>query len=173
MKNLEKLTNIIESILFVSGTQVAICDIAEKLEVTDKEINSCVKILQEKYIQKMSDATQVLAYAAVDASNMLKTKALVVSTMSGISAKKVSIYRPFSPIVVMTPYKDVAVSLSLNWGVIPVVVKEFNSIDEIIENAKEEVRKIMDIEKEDKIIITGGFPVLNARSTNFMKIEEM
>ena len=49
MKNLEKLTNIIESILFVSGTQVAISDIAEKLEVTDKEIMSCVKSLQDKY----------------------------------------------------------------------------------------------------------------------------
>ncbi len=49
MKNLEKLTNIIESILFVSGTQVAISDIAEKLEVTDKDILNCVKILQEKY----------------------------------------------------------------------------------------------------------------------------
>ena len=49
MKNLEKLTNIIESILFVSGTQVAISDISEKLEVTDKDIASCVKILQEKY----------------------------------------------------------------------------------------------------------------------------
>ncbi len=49
MKNLEKLTNIIESILFVSGTQVAISDIAEKLEVSDKDILSAVKILQDKY----------------------------------------------------------------------------------------------------------------------------
>ena len=49
MKNLEKLTNIIESILFVSGTQVAISDIAEKLEVTDKEILKAVDILKEKY----------------------------------------------------------------------------------------------------------------------------
>ncbi len=49
MKNLEKLTNIIESILFVSGTQVAISDIAEKLEVTDKQINEAVKVLKEKY----------------------------------------------------------------------------------------------------------------------------
>jgi segregation and condensation protein B len=49
MKNLEKLTNIIESILFVSGTQVAIADIADKLEVTDKEINDAVKALKEKY----------------------------------------------------------------------------------------------------------------------------
>ena len=49
MKNLEKLTNIIESILFVSGTQVAISDITEKLEVSDKDVMSVIKILQEKY----------------------------------------------------------------------------------------------------------------------------
>ena len=49
MKNLEKLTNIIESILFVSGTQVAISDIAEKLEVSDKEIIKCAEILKDKY----------------------------------------------------------------------------------------------------------------------------
>ncbi len=49
MKNLEKLTNIIESILFVSGTQVAITDITDKLEITDKEINEVVKKLKEKY----------------------------------------------------------------------------------------------------------------------------
>ena len=49
MKNLEKLTNIIESILFISGTQVAISDISEKLEVSEKDIISCVKKLQEKY----------------------------------------------------------------------------------------------------------------------------
>ncbi len=49
MKNLEKLTNIIESILFVSGTQVAISDIAEKLEVPDKDIIKAAEALKEKY----------------------------------------------------------------------------------------------------------------------------
>lgn len=49
MKNLEKLTNIIESILFVSGTQVAIADIAEKLEITDKEVLRVAEKLKEKY----------------------------------------------------------------------------------------------------------------------------
>ena len=49
MKNSEKLTNIIESILYVSGTQVAIADIAEKLELSEKEIAEAVKELKEKY----------------------------------------------------------------------------------------------------------------------------
>jgi segregation and condensation protein B len=43
------LTNIIESILFVSGTQVAITDITEKLEITEKELQNAVAILKEKY----------------------------------------------------------------------------------------------------------------------------
>ena len=60
MKNLEKLTNIIESILFVSGTQVAISDITEKLEVTDKDVKDAVKILQEKY--QGNSGVQLLAF---------------------------------------------------------------------------------------------------------------
>ena len=49
MKNLEKLTNIIESILFVSGEQVAIADIAEKLEVSKAETDEAIASLKEKY----------------------------------------------------------------------------------------------------------------------------
>ena len=49
MKNLEKLTNIIESILFVSGTQVAFSDITEKLEITEKELKDALEKLKEKY----------------------------------------------------------------------------------------------------------------------------
>lgn len=49
MKNSEKLTNIIESILFVSGAQVAISDITEKLNITEKELLQCVEELQKKY----------------------------------------------------------------------------------------------------------------------------
>lgn len=49
MKNLEKLTNIIESILFVSGTQVAISDIAEKLGVSNADIEKSYEELKNKY----------------------------------------------------------------------------------------------------------------------------
>ena len=46
---MEKLTNIIESILFVSGNAVQISDISERLECTDKEILAAAKELQKKY----------------------------------------------------------------------------------------------------------------------------
>ena len=49
MKKLETLASIIESILFISGKEVAVRDIAEKLEITNKEVLSAAKDLQKKY----------------------------------------------------------------------------------------------------------------------------
>lgn len=46
---MEKLTNIIEAILFASGKAVALSDIAEKLEVTVKEVKVSLSQLEEKY----------------------------------------------------------------------------------------------------------------------------
>lgn len=145
------------------------CDIIEETEST----LDYHKLLLEKYEDKNVDNTTVLAYTAVDASNMLRAKAIVVSTISGYTAHKVSTYRPNSIVIVITPNKDVAQSLSLNWGLIPIVVDKANSIDEIIEKSKDEVKKLIHVEKGDKIIITGGFPIKKYRGTNFLKIEEL
>lgn len=49
MKNLETLTNIIEAIIFVSGEQILIKDIAEKLEISEKDIEKCIEKLKAKY----------------------------------------------------------------------------------------------------------------------------
>lgn len=49
VKTLETLASIIESILFISGKEVAVKDIADKLEVTNKEVLNAAKKLQSKY----------------------------------------------------------------------------------------------------------------------------
>lgn len=49
MRNLETLTNIIEAIIFVSGEQILIKDIAEKLEISEKDVDKCIEKLKIKY----------------------------------------------------------------------------------------------------------------------------
>lgn len=49
MANSETLASIIESILFVSGNAIALSDITEKLEITEKQLLKEVAKLQEKY----------------------------------------------------------------------------------------------------------------------------
>lgn len=46
---MEKLTNIIESLLYVSGKEVSVRDIAEKLEISINEVKLAVLDLQKKY----------------------------------------------------------------------------------------------------------------------------
>ena len=48
-RNLDKLTNTIEAILFASGRSVPVADIAEKLNVTDAEMKKALKELREKF----------------------------------------------------------------------------------------------------------------------------
>ena len=48
-RKLKTLANIIESLLFVSGDAVAIKDIAEKSNVSEKDVMAAAKLLQEKY----------------------------------------------------------------------------------------------------------------------------
>ncbi len=46
---MEKLTNIIESLLYVSGKEIQLSDIAEKLEVSINEVNLAALELEKKY----------------------------------------------------------------------------------------------------------------------------
>ena len=46
---MNKLTNIIEAVLFASGKGVALSDIADKLNVTVREVNAALNELREKY----------------------------------------------------------------------------------------------------------------------------
>lgn len=52
MEILENLSNILESILFVSGNPVPIDIMAEKLGVSEKDIKDAAKKLQERYSEK-------------------------------------------------------------------------------------------------------------------------
>ena len=49
MKKLEKLTNIIEAILFAAGDAVPIDLIREKLEITKREVDTAIRDLEKKY----------------------------------------------------------------------------------------------------------------------------
>lgn len=52
MASSETLVNIIESVVFVSGTAIAAQDIADKLEISERQVLDAAKKLQAKYNEK-------------------------------------------------------------------------------------------------------------------------
>lgn len=115
-----------------------------------------------------------IATSVVETANLLDAKVIVAATMSGLSARRVSNLRPKSLVLATCTSESVARSLMLNWAVYPVVTNVYNSTDEIIEDAKDKANNFINLEKNDVILITGGFPNnTEVKSTNFMKIEQI
>lgn len=144
-------------------TMAAICENAEKYYNYDKQFN----------VSWQSTVTASIAKSVITASKDLEAKAIVAATMSGRTARKISNLKPQCPIIATVPTAKVARSLALNYGVYSDIVNEYNSTDEIVTDAVVQAKEFMKLEKGDKLIITGGFPNVGAKTTNFMKIEEI
>ncbi len=117
--------------------------------------------------------TKVIASSVVDAAEKLNCKNIVAATTSGYTAKVISKYRPNCIILATSQNIDTVRSLSLNYGIYPILVPQFDNTDDIVKNAVEVSKEFNSLQKNDKIIITGGFPNNNTKHTNFMKIENI
>ena len=142
------------------------------IESTEEDINYLELLDKAMEIEKQ-DITTAIAYSVVDSAIRLRPKCIVVSTRTGYTARKISRFRPNCPIIAMSPNPDTITGLALNWGVYPVLVNEYQSTDEIINNSKQIAHKMMGLEPGDIIIVTGEFPISTVKHTNFMKIEQI
>jgi len=118
------------------------------------------------------DVTSTIAYSVVDAGIYLNANCILANTMSGYTARKISHFRPKSKILGLSPNLNTARSLTLNYGILPVVVKKFNETDEITKECISKFKELMPYEIDDIVIITGGLPS-NNKNTDFMKIEKI
>lgn len=151
----------------------SIATMSKIAEATEERIHMEDLFGKGEYYGK-KNVTQTIAYAVLEVSSLLKAKAIVASTFSGYTARKISRYRPSAPILAITPNEYAARSLVLNYGVYPVVTGKIDDIDTAIKSAIEISKSKLDLQKEDKIIIAGGLPLGEATTkTNFMKIEEI
>jgi pyruvate kinase len=116
------------------------------------------------------DITSSIAYSVVDSSIRLKTKAIIANTNSGYTAKKISYFRPICPIIGLSPNIETIRTLTLTYGVIPIISDECKTTDQIVKMCAKKATETLALLPQDVVIITGGFPV-SSKNTNFMKIE--
>ncbi|MGL4849953.1 MAG: pyruvate kinase [Clostridium sp.] len=113
----------------------------------------------------------VISRAACNAANELQAAAVVTSTKSGATAKRLSQCRPECPIVAITNDEVVAKQLVFSWGVYPVVADKFESTDAMMEQSVVIAEERGFLAKGDTVVIAAGVPVDKVGATNLMKIE--
>ena len=117
-----------------------------------------------------SDTIAKLVAEAVEYSDI---KLIVTTTMTGFTARKISNLRPNSTILACCPSNHIAEKVVLNFGVKPVTTDIYENTDEMVENSKKIAQKEFNLNKGDLIIVTGGFPLRKAKTTNYIRIIEI
>ncbi len=148
-------------------------DIVEKIIVSAEEGIDYLSLLDKAARTEKQDVTGEISYSVAMLSCRLKCKVIVAPTISGYTAKKISRFRPSCSILAITSDVNTARSLSLNFGIMPILVDEFKNLDSMITKSKKIAIEKFNLEKNDKIIITGGYPFKEVKHTNFVKIEEI
>lgn len=121
--------------------------------------------------QDIIDSTaEAISHAACSIANNLKIKNIVTMTQSGGTSRMVASFRPSANIYAMTTLIETYRSLSIIWGVTPVLIDQYSSSDEIPILAKKKLEEMGIIKDNEKFIITGGVPVNVPGTTNFISV---
>jgi len=123
--------------------------------------------------EREASITETIANSVFSATRVLDVKAIVATTECGDTARRISNLKPECITLAATQDEKVAQTLALNYGVYPIIVKNYDDTDKMIAEVKEKAIQALNLQKGDKIIITGGFPKCGKHLTNLMKIEEV
>ena len=116
---------------------------------------------------------RAVASAAREVSENLKTAAIIAITASGYTARIVSRYRPYAPILAITPDKRVQRQLNLFWGVNPLLAPRTDNTDEMIATALQVVRDKGLVRAGDLVAITAGTAGSEPGTTNLVRIQQV
>jgi len=118
-----------------------------------------------------NDSSEAICMSVAEIAYKFDVRAIIAFTTSGLTAKKMSRYRPKSLIIATTPFEKTTKLLSLNWGVRAVLCKQMETRASMIEYAQI-IAKENGIEAGQKIIITAGASGTNG-TTSFLELIEI
>ena len=146
-------------------------DVINVLSDVIKETEKTVKYYSRAIGKDTVDSTAgAISHAACTIAKDLDIRSIVTMTQSGGTARMVSSFKPLANIYAMTTLKTTLRSLSIIWGVTPVLIDNYNSSDEMPEIAKKKLIDLGVIDKNEKFVITGGVPVNVPGTTNYISI---
>jgi len=167
----------VDSIILSSETTVGHYPV-EAIKQVERIINITENSLDYKHFYEEALKNEVKNVRGTIISNAvlsiltLNCKAICVATESGFTAARISRFKPPCVIIAIVPNEKIAKSLNLYFGVIAVVIEDYN-FDTLSKKAIFLAEEILKLQKHDKIVIVGGHPFNKDKYTNFIKIEEI
>ena len=116
------------------------------------------------------DVTDAISHATCMTAIDINAAAIVTITKAGRTARMISRYRPYSPIIGCTPSKKTYYQMSLSWGIMPVMINEETDTEELFKNSMKAAQESGYIEKGGLAVITAGVPLGISGTTNIIRV---
>ena len=120
-----------------------------------------------------SNIAEAIAHATVTTAHDLNAKAIITVSLGGQTARLISKYRPSCPIISCTMSETVCRQMNMSWGVIPFIIDEKKSTEELFSTAVETAESHRLVQDGDIVSITAGVPLGVSGTTNLMKVEKI
>lgn len=104
-------------------------------------------------------------------SEQLRAEAIMTLTKSGATARNVSKFRPYTPILAVTPHVEVARQLQMVWGVRPLLVLDLPSTGQTFQAALNVAQEKNLLSEGDLVVMTAGTLQGVSGSTDLIKVE--
>lgn len=138
-------------------------------ETTESSIDYTNKYQKDEF--HIHDTMDAISHSVCRMAVDIGAKAIVVCSISGTTARMVSRFRPPVDIIGLSVYKKTWRSLSLSWGVLPELCEYSEEMENLFERAKTIAKTRLNLQKGDKIVITGANKLGVSGSTNTLRIE--
>lgn len=145
---------------------VQMVKIAESMEASE----DFKKVTEERKYWIENDSTNIIAMSVRQIAERLNANGIVAATSFGGTARAISKFRPLTTIIAATFSEKTARSLSLVWGVYPVITKHVELTDELIDSSIYASLKGGLVYEGDLIVLTAGIPAGIGGNTNLIKV---
>lgn len=122
---------------------------------------------------KIRNLIDAISHSTCGMAIDIQAKAIVVCSLSGMTARMVSRFRAPVPIIGLTTNEATWRKLALSWGVTPAMCEQLPSTDVLFYSAKKIAKSVFGLEKGDRLVITGGNTTGHSGNTDLIKIEEI
>lgn len=148
---------------------LAVETMARIAESTEKNIHYKKRFLSAEF--KIKNTVDAISHATCGMAIDINARAIAVCSLSGMTARMVSRFRPPVDIIGLTTDQKTWQKLSLSWGVIPVMCENYPSTDVLFYSAQKLTKETLKLNDGDKIVITGGVTNGKSGNTNLIKVE--
>ena len=141
----------------------------EIAEETEKHIDYVQQFRTREFV--IHNRVDAISHAACTMAIDLQAKAIVVTSLSGLTVRMVSRFRAPITILGLATGKRAWYKLALSWGVQPLLTEQFPNMEVLNYYALRAARDSLGLQPGDTVVMTGGNTSGESGNTNVIRIE--